>query len=70
MPDHPWGPSHGESYEPADILAKLEKQIDTIPEDRVKAALEGVKLAIEERNALPGKILKGVLGAAIGLLKP
>lgn len=66
---HPWGPSHGEAYEPADIVAKLERAIDNLPEEKKAEAVAGIRKATEEKNALPGQILKGVLGTLIGIVK-
>jgi len=69
-PAHPWGTSHSQNHEVADIVSKLDRVIEVMPEEKKKAAIAGIEKAIADRTALPSQILKNVLGALIGAAKP
>ena len=66
MADHEWGKSKGEGYEPADLVNKLEEQIQSLPEEKVREAEERIKEAVAQEQ-LTGEILGTVMSVLKGM---
>ena len=66
---NPFGPSPFEGKEPASIQDKLDRQIETLPQEVVESTYNDAVKALEAHKAAPGEALKKVFGVLLSAVK-